>query len=238
MTGLREHVEVVDDFSAFGVHAFTTTRAFGTFGAGGSEPVREVLGRWDDVISHAAEHGVRRLATAKQVHGGNVLVHAPGWEGWLRCRDADGHASIARGTALAVTVADCVPVFLAHPSGASALLHSGWRGTAGRIVEHGISVLAQRGCPVTELRIHLGPAVCGDCYPVSPEVYERLTGQTARAPRNVDLRAIIAEHARAAGAVHITTSQWCTRHHNDRFFSHRAGDSGRQIAMMFAVPLH
>ena len=30
---------------------------------------------------------------------------------------ADGHLSLAPGTALAVTIADCVPVFLSHPGG-------------------------------------------------------------------------------------------------------------------------
>jgi len=46
-----------------------------------------------------------------------------------------------RGIALAVGVADCVPVFIAHPSGIVALVHSGWRGTAGRILERGVEVL-------------------------------------------------------------------------------------------------
>ncbi|HJQ21599.1 MAG TPA: polyphenol oxidase family protein [Gemmatimonadaceae bacterium] len=233
-----EHAEVIDDFSAFGVHGYTTTRAFGTFGAGGTDAVREVMGRWDAVVADAASRGVRRLATAKQVHGASVIVHVPGWEGWLRCLEGDGHASTARGTALAVTIADCVPVFLAHPSGAVALLHSGWRGTAARIVERGIDVLAHRGCPTTELRMHLGPAVCGACYEVSAEVYAKVTGESTAAPRTVDLRAIIAEHARARGVAHVSISPWCTRHHNDRFFSHRAGDAGRQIAVLLATPLH
>ena len=232
-----DHIEVVDDFASFGVHAFTTTRAFGTFGAGGDEPVKDVMGRWDAVVAHATAYGVRRLATARQVHGASVLVHTGAWEGWLRSPEADGHASIARGTALAVTIADCVPVFLVHPSGAVALLHSGWRGTAARIVEQGIGALAHRGCPVSELRLHLGPAICGACYEVSADVYRQLTGTTVNAPRTVDLRALIASHARAAGVEHVTISGQCTRHDNALFFSHRAGDRGRQIAMLFAVPL-
>jgi YfiH family protein len=232
-----DHIEVIDDFAAFGVHAFTTTRAFGTFSAGGDDPIRDVMGRWDAVIAFAAERGVRRLATSKQVHGTSVLVHRSGWEGWLRSIEADGHAVIARGTAIAVSVADCVPVFLAHPSGAIALLHSGWRGTAAHIVEHGISALAQRGCPAGELRMHLGPAVCGACYEVSTDVYRRLTGESVDAPRSADLRALIAAHARSLGVNHITISDRCTRHDNARFFSHRAGDRGRQIGMLFAVPL-
>lgn len=233
-----DNIEVVDDFAPFGIQAFTTTRDFGTFGAGGDDPIKDVMGRWDAVIAHAAAHGVDRLATAKQVHGNEVLVHSPGWQGWLRSPESDGHAVIARGTALAITIADCVPVFLAHPSGAIALLHSGWRGTAARIIEHGIAALEHRGCAARELRMHLGPAICGDCYEVSPDVYRMVMGESTSAPRPVDLRAIIASHARARGVAHVTTSPWCTRHDNARFFSHRAGDRGRQIAMLFAMPLH
>jgi copper oxidase (laccase) domain-containing protein len=50
----------------------------------------------------------------------------------------------------------------------------------------------------------------------------------------VDLRAIIASDARAAGVRHITMSPCCTRCDNERFFSHRAGDVGRQLAVMMA----
>jgi len=232
------NVEVVDDFNAFGVQAFTTTRDFGTLSAASDEPVHDVMGRWDRLIAHAAEHGVHRLATAKQVHGTTVLVHSPGWDGWLRAPEADGHLSIARGTAVAVSIADCVPVFIAHPSGAVALLHSGWRGTAARIVDRGIAALEARGCPASELRVHLGPAVCGDCYEVSADVFERLTGRKVSAPRTVDLRALIADHAREAGVRHVSVSSCCTRHDNVRFFSHRAGDRGRQVAVLFAMPLH
>jgi len=129
-----EHVEIVEDLSSFGVHAFTTTRAVGSFSTGSDAPVRDVMGRWDALRATAASHGVRRLATAWQVHGAHVLVHNPGWEGGLRGTQGDGHLVDARGTAMAVTIADCVPVFIAHPSGAVAILHSGWRGTAARIV--------------------------------------------------------------------------------------------------------
>jgi hypothetical protein len=225
--------EDVPDVAAFGIRAFTTTRATGSFGVLTDEPVSAVMGRWA-ALRRELRTGGPRLATASQVHGARVLVHHAGWEGWLRGDDADGHLSMERGTALAVTVADCVPVFLSHPSGAVALLHSGWRGTAERIVEHAIDALAQRGAPASELRLHTGPAICGRCYEVSPDVFAQLTGGQTAVPATVDLRALIADHARAMGVRHITTSASCTRCNNDRFYSHRAGDVGRQLGVMIA----
>ena len=226
-------VEAIDLFAPFGIRAFTTVREAGTFGTMGEEPVREVMGRWERLRRDLAPIAPR-LATSRQVHGTRVVPHSADWEGWLRGEDADGHLSVKRGTALAVTVADCIPVFIGHPSGATALLHSGWRGTAGRIVEHAIDALGQRMVPASELRLHLGPGICGDCYEVSPDVYAQLTGRTVDRPTTVDLRALIAEHAHAAGVRHIETSSWCTRCHNERFFSHRAGDAGRQIGVIVA----
>jgi polyphenol oxidase len=231
---IPEHVEVIDDFTSFGVTAFTTTRQAGSFSMMSREPVADVMSRWAVVRETAAEQGVTRLATASQVHGNHVLVHARGWDGWLRGPKADGHVTVERGTAVIITIADCVPVFLAHPSGAIALLHSGWRGTAARIVEQGIAALTHRGFPASELRMHLGPAICGKCYEVSADVYRQITGEAADKPRPVDLRAVIAGHATALGLRHVTSSALCTRCDNDRFFSHRAGDAGRQIAVAFA----
>ena len=226
-------VEAIDDFASFGVRAFTTMRAAGSFSTAGREPVGEVTDRWTALRRELAGGGPR-FATAAQVHGSRVVVHTPGWEGWLRVDAADGHLSIERGTGMAVTVADCVPVFVAHPAGATALLHSGWRGTAARIGEHAVDALAHRGVRVGELHVHLGPAICGDCYEVSPDVYAELTGRPVDAPTRVDLRAVIADHARAAGVRHISTSPFCTRCDNDRFYSHRAGDAGRQLGVLIA----
>jgi polyphenol oxidase len=226
--------EIVDEFAPFGIRAFTTTRAAGSFGLGGTEPVGEVMSRWVRLREELRDDG-SRLAHATQVHGNRVIVHGAGWEGWLRVDAADGHVAIDRGLVLAVTVADCVPVFIAHPSGAVGLLHSGWRGTASRIVEHGIEALAHRGFRASELRIHLGPSICGSCYEVGADVLRQLTGRPAAGRAKTDLRALIAAQAHRAGVQHVSTSHLCTRCDNDRFFSHRAGDSGRQLAVIAAA---
>src|SRR6185369_17260158 len=108
-------------------------------------------------------------------------------------------------------VADCVPVFLAHPSGAAAALHSGWRGTARRITAKAIERFGLHGLRPADLRLHCGPAICGRCYEVSPDVYAQLTGREVASPTTVDLRALIAEDARALGVRSISVSAFCTR---------------------------
>jgi hypothetical protein len=234
---LREKVEA---FASIGVEAFTTTRAAGDYGLGDGEPSAETLARWRALQAELAAIAPR-LASARQVHGANVLEHGEGAaagagdRGWTRHAGADGHLTVARGVACAVTVADCVPVFIAHPSGAVALLHAGWRGTAARIVAKGIGRLVDLGFDAAELRVHLGPAICGRCYQVGPDVFEQLTGWQTIRNRNVDLRALLAEQAKEMGVRHLSASAHCTRCDNDRFFSHRAGDAGRQVAVIVSA---
>jgi polyphenol oxidase len=230
--GPAPDAEVVGAFRELGVTAFTTGRAAGSYGTQSDEPVRDVLARWTTLRSRL---GAARLATAAQVHGDAILEHDGAWTGWLRGDAADGHLALRAGTAMAVTVADCVPVFVAHPSGASAILHSGWRGTVAGISERAILRMKSLGYAPGDLHVHLGPAICGACYEVSADVARQLTGRDPGRPVTVDLRALIANRLRGLGVISLGISPFCTRCDNERFYSHRAGDAGRQLAVLFVA---
>lgn len=230
---LEESVESISEFASWGIRAFTTTRDAGSFSLGGDEPVRVVMQRWNALQQDLSADALS-VATMRQVHGTRVISHDGGWTGLLRAGEADGQIALSRGIALAVTVADCVPVFLAHESGVVGILHSGWRGTAGRIVQDAVATLNRLGLPSGELRMHLGPAICGRCYEVDADVRSQLTGRPATRPGNVDLRSLIAEHAGELGIREISMNAECTRCDNGTFFSHRAGDGGRQVAVIVA----
>lgn len=183
----------------------------------------------------ARELGFSRTALPRQVHGADVVpLHGPGAEGVLLCGPADGLVTGASGVLLLVTAADCVPVYLAGPGADPlGLLHAGWRGVAAGILEAGIGTLAERfGTEPRSLRVHLGPAICGECYRVGPEVAEAL-GRPAGEGR-VDLRALLAARASDAGVEpgRITVSGWCTLCDGDQFHSHRG--RGRQAGRMAA----
>jgi YfiH family protein len=223
---------LVAELVPLGVTAFTTTRSSGSFGLGSTEPVHAVMERWSHLLADCRWLGAPAFACAGQVHGAAIEWHGPGWQGWLRGRERDGHVTASPGIALAVTVADCTPVFVAHPAGHVAVLHAGWRGTAAGILERGVAALGALGAPADELVMHCGPAICGACYEVGPEVLTAVTGRPATAPARLDLRAALAERARAVGVRDVSVSGWCTRCHHDRFFSHRAGDAGRQLGVI------
>jgi YfiH family protein len=223
--------EPVPEFTELGFTAFTTTRQAGSYNLASREPAVDVFGRWMALVDALAPRA-QRLATSLQVHGDRILHHDNSWSGWLRdTTGADGHMSGAPGTGMAVTLADCVPIFIAHPAGIGAVLHSGWKGTAAGIVRRALDEIGKAGLEAKQAQVHLGPAICGNCYEVGPEVYQAVTGDRVDRPTPLDLRAVIASQARQAGAT-VTISEWCTRCHNERFFSHRAGDEGRQLGVL------
>jgi polyphenol oxidase len=212
------------------VQGTTGRGADGRFDLGlfGGTPVGEALGRWRTL--HEAT-GAPRIVHSRQVHGNRVLDHEGGPPGLAISDGFDGHITGSPGVLLTVSVADCVPISLVDPEGGRiALLHGGWRGTARGILRQGLGRL---GADLASVRLHLGPAICGPCYEVGPEVHQALGLPVPAQPVPVDVRAVQARQAIAAGlpAEHVTVSEHCTRC-GDRFFSHRAGSPGRQLGLL------
>jgi copper oxidase (laccase) domain-containing protein len=115
-----------------------------------------------------------------------------------------------------------------------AVLHAGWRGAAAGILERGVAKAEALGARAAEIRLHFGPAICGKCYEVGRDVYFAVSGRNIADRAAIDLRAELAIRARAVGVKQVSASEECTRCNNDRFFSHRAGDEGRQFAFIVA----
>lgn len=199
----------------------------------GETPVGVALDRWR-ALRRAL--GFPRAAHARQVHGARVIAHGDAPPGLLVSEGFDGHWTTTSGLLLTVSVADCVPVFVAHEeAGAVALLHAGWRGAAAGVLEAGIAALAAgAGADASGARVHLGPAICGECYEVGPEVHEALGLSVPDRPAPVDLRAELAARAVRLGVPSegITISAWCTRCGDPPFFSHRGGERERQVGIL------
>lgn len=214
----------------------TTTRGapphefdLGLFSEGSAaERVRE---HWSRLLAvtgmHAAMH-------ARQVHGADVRLHDAPTGGLHVVGECDGHVTTEAGVLLAVTIADCVPVFVVEAGSRTvAVLHAGWRGTVGGVLESGLEV-ASRGARLEDLHVHLGPAICGRCYEVGPEVFEALGEPVPPSKALLDLRDVLLRRALEAGvdASRLTVSEHCTRCTASGLFSHRGGDRGRQVGYL------
>lgn len=233
-------MELAEWGARFGVVAGITTRGRGfSLGLWSEENVGQVMSRWR-AVGAAFRSRFPGLVLAHQVHGTTLAWHRATTEGWVILDGLDGHATGARGLLLTVTVADCVPVYLVVPQKqVIALVHAGWRGTAGGILERAVELLKREASSrASDIVMHCGVGICGSCYEVGSEVLAEFSERPEPVPGHLDLRSVLVHQARALGLADISVSPWCSAHDRERFFSHRAsgGRDGRMIAYA-GVPL-
>jgi YfiH family protein len=126
---------------------------------------------WHDALTSvgAADD---RLMRVKQVHGNVVRVLKRGAvPAGASDQKPDGDAIVSNesGLALAVMVADCVPILMADPiRGAAAAIHAGWRGTCARVVQSAIAAMQREfGTDPADLVAAIGPSAGPADYEVS-----------------------------------------------------------------------
>jgi YfiH family protein len=158
-----------------------------------------------------------RLFSVRQVHSLRLEVVNGQSPQELARREADGLLTARREAVLSVTVADCLPIFLADPrTGAFGILHSGWKGTG--IVREALEQMRRRfGSREAEVRVVIGPGIGPCCYTVPEEraeCFSRSFGTEAVVrgsglPR-LDLRAANVGLLRQAGVRDIVVLDECT----------------------------
>jgi YfiH family protein len=189
-----------------------------------------------------------RLFQTRQVHGRELVV-AAGEPRELIDREADALvAEPGSNDAVAVRVADCVPVLLADPgSGRVAAAHAGWRGVVADVLGEAVRhMTGDRGG--AGLVAAIGPCIGPCCFEVGSDVGETIAAATAPEvvarrddPRGkvfVDLRRAVRTRLRALGLddAAIDDVPGCTRCDAKRFYSYRRdGDaSGRLVGVIVA----
>jgi polyphenol oxidase len=200
-------------------------------------PVGEVMSRWR--LLRRSFPDFSAVVLGNQIHGIEVMSVGPS-RGWMQIEGIDGWVTITPGVLLTVTVADCIPVYLAVPGKGVALLHAGWRGTAGGILGRGLEVLLSetRG-KASDVVMHCGVGICESCYEVGSEVMSGCGlpyGGTG--PWHLDLRRTLAGQGARLGIRRVTLSSHCSAHDRPTFYSHRAskGSDGRMVAYL-GIPM-
>lgn len=230
------------------VKALVTTRT-GGFSAGifASLNLGDHVGDDPDTVARNRQHLRRTLALPseprwlKQVHGVQVVDAANTIPGTV----ADGAWTDQPGVVCAVLTADCLPVFLCNRRGTKvALVHAGWRGLAGGVIEAGLRALGEPGA---ELLVWLGPAIGPDAYEVGDDVRHAFLVQDARADAAfkpvaggrwfADLYALARRRLLAQGVNAVYGGDHCTLRESERFFSFRRGGvTGRMASLIWIAP--
>lgn len=193
------------------------------------------------------------LLLIRQVHESTVAVvthDRP--RAWHRPA-ADVIVSDDERAAIAVRVADCVPVLLAEETGrAVAAIHAGWRGTAARAAIAGVQALWERfGVRPQRLIAAVGPSIGPCCYEVAESTRQAFRDAGHHedllrawfAPRpagryHLDLWRATRDQLEGAGVPtsRIHSADLCTRTHAGAFHSYRAhgSEAGRMAAVIRA----
>ena len=204
---------------------------------GVSAPVGQVMDRWRQLRSSLPEFSA--LIVSRQIHGTEIAWHQGG-NGLVILEGADGHGTATAGLLLAVTAADCIPVYVVDPvRRAVVLLHAGWRGVAEGILPAGLRELVRQGSRVENLLVHCGIGICGLCYEVRSEVFLACgVSAPAEGRGGLDLREVLSAQATNMGVEKVSTSPLCSRHDSRLFFSHRGsgGADGRMAAYLGLLP--
>ena len=211
----------------------------------------------------AAAVGARRVAMARQVHGRTVVVMRHGdvvtrppeggpyegspYEGSPDAApEADAFVSDSADVAVAIRVADCVPLLMADRArGVVAAVHAGWRGTAARAAGAALEALEREfGTRPADVVAAIGPSIGPCCYQVDARVRDTFLAATPDAAAwlsddgpghwRLDLWRANADALEAVGvpAEAIHTARYCTADHLDTCFSYRReGErTGRLVA--------
>lgn len=186
------------------------------------------------------------LIMPRQTHSMNVAVIDKIPFDSARLYNIDALVTALPGVTLAINTADCVPIVLADTeAGIIGAVHSGWKGTVGRIVARAIDKMVSLGTDVSHIVAAMGPCICGNCFEVGDEVIEqfRAAGLASdriiltREPRShVDLpqacRATLLECGLRGD--NIVMPKMCSRCNPERYFSaRRMGiNSGRTLSVI------
>jgi hypothetical protein len=241
---------IVPDWDApANVRAFVTTRNGGV--STGAHATLD-LGGTDNPPDRAAavaenRRRVQRFLPSRprwltQVHGHDVV------EAGATPRDAlpraDACVTREPGVVLAIRVADCIPVLLAHRDGAViGAAHAGWRGLAGGVVERALDAMR---CEPRDVVAWLGPAIGRTAFEVGADVHDAFVRNDAGADEAfaplragkwlADLDTLARRRLAGAGVTRVVSSGLCTYSDPARFFSYRRdGASGRMAAFLWRM---
>jgi YfiH family protein len=212
-------------------HGGVSTAPFDGLNLGGhvgddADAVRRNRGLVAEALDVEPDH----LIFMSQVHGDEVR-HVDGpWTG--QPPSCDALVTTRPDLALAVLVADCVPVLLAAPEeGVLGVAHAGRAGMAAGVAVRLVDAMRDLGARTILGR--LGPSVCARCYPVGEQLREQVAGLwpvtrsvSWHGEPSLDVSAGVLEQLRPRCS-DVEQLPGCTVERDDLFSYRRDGRTGR-----------
>ena len=192
------------------------------------------------ILGAAAKLPEKDILTLEQVHGRDILIveEKPAAPCCIY-GTADAMITSIEEVCLVIRTADCVPVFLADKkSKAVGAVHSGWKGTHLGISGAAAALMKERfGCAGDDLLACILPSIGPHSYEVKEDVARYFPEHTAKRGGSlfVDLWGAVTASLLAEGIPqeNIFNCGICNLQNTDEFFSHRHGDTGRNLNYIF-----
>lgn len=229
------------------VEHFFTTREL-VIRSDEKELQENVKSNFEDVCNYL-KLGKDRLISPVQTHSNNVKVASKRIEAFP---NTDGLILHETDIGVYLNFADCTPIILYDKKhNVGAVLHAGWRGTAGQISTNAIKILKKNYLTnLEDLYAVIGPSIGICCYNIGEDVYNQLKGTVSKIEPYctaiyeklyIDLKGINKQQLLDLGIPknNIDVCPYCTSCNNDMFFSHRKenGTSSRLSAVLRLKPI-
>ena len=194
-----------------------TSKAFGSFDLANGGPAKDSLKK---LLS------IPKVSYMKQVHGNSIQITS---DTSPDLPEVDGLVTNQKSIALAVQVADCLPLLLQSDI-AVAAVHVGRKGLVNAVAVAAVSAMKELGA--SKITGVVGPHICGKCYEVGPQIFDDVTRAhpaTKSTGRNLNLFAGLAEQI---PEVSLENLNICTLENPDYFSFRRGGETGRQVGVI------
>lgn len=176
--------------------------------------------------------GVSSIVWMDQVHGDRVeTVDISTPSPLLAC---DAIVTDESDLALAVMVADCIPILLSDKTkGVIAAIHAGRNGTLKEIAKKTVETMQKNfGSTPADIEAKLGPSICERCYEVSKQIADivkKSFGSSYVNGRYLNLRRLNFDQLTGAGLKpeKIEISDICTKCTEEYFSYRKEGVTGR-----------
>lgn len=181
--------------------------------------------------------GAEEVIWLEQVHGSECVDTDRS-----SLRRADAAVTATPGRALAIMMADCLPVLMTREGGHKVgAAHAGWRGLAAGVLA---ALVDAMGCPPSELEVWLGPRIEPEAYEVDEAVHSAFDAacrgafrETSPGHWQLDLAAAALIELNALGVRRVRDCAVGV-FGDPRFYSYRRdGTTGRSAALIMPSPV-
>ena len=184
----------------------------------------------NDRVNFCKSFGIdyTKIVFANQVHGTSVKKVSI-----QDCGKAvdlcDGLITNDKNIFLCIFTADCMPVFLASRDySVVAMVHAGWRGLAGGIIENAIiRFLEDFGISSQDIFAYIGPHISKCCYQVGNELRRAFNRPSDEEYFSLSKEAQF--QMKKLGIKRVFVNSHCTCHEYEMFYSYRREPTDKRI---------